>query len=1055
MTQTTAPADGVTSSRRPRAGYLAVAAAGYGKTTFFESLAVDRPLAVLGAADLVESDPSEWIPPSTGSVPDPQIVVEGLTELPHREQLEVARTLALLPNQVQWSVTSRCPIHSRVLAGLRRPLMYRGPADLALSTQDIARVLLTEHDVAELEIASQISELTAGWPMLVQLAGVAMRQGAAGSDLLAAIAGPGTAGAAWIQEQVLAALSEDARRTLDLAIDFDPIALPLLTAIGAADGSSLHPDQVACGFEWLTATGLLVPRESGNDRAGLRLVPVIGEVVARASRSRSQLAADRQGTGRERIGRFTAAASWYAEHGHHFAAAQAATRGGDPAAGAAAIEAHGAEMVAAGAARAVIALVESLPADDRGRPAVQLIYADALRSIGEPVAARAVFATLLRTTDGSTGLPAGLAWRIGMLHYMAGDFAAAEAECARMKPESAGLDAILAAACRAGALAALGEPVRSAEVAQWALARAMADGCDRGLAAAHSAVAYSTAGARRDEHLAEALAAAERGNDVLAQARIRTNQVDGLLRQARYPQALDLARQAVRAAERAGLPGLLITALCNAGIVLLQLGDFQDAALHFERAVRTSRRVGLNRTAMGLWGVAEVHRRCGRREQARVVFEEAVDLARERSDVQVLVPALTGLSRLLLEGPRSDLDAARALVEEAQRVAPPRLACLAQVGAGWLGLTAGDLAAAREAASEALQAARAGRRMDHLAEALELAAAVSAEPAVTRSLLLEAETIWRRAGAAPSADRLAMLVGRLPGAGGDERSAGKAAAARLALLGLKPVDPDSVESADGATAPVQIQILGGFEVLVGGRPVPFTAWRSKQARTLIKILVARRGRPVLRAELCEVLWPDSDPTRTAHRLSVLLSVVRTVLDPQHLWPVDHHLRADPLGLWLDRTHVAVDAEGLLRDAGHARQLIGEDQPAQARQILLEVDQLYRGTAFEEEPEEPWACGLREEVRAVWLRSLRDLADLSRRAGDLRQAVTILTRLLGEDPYDEDAHHALVRMLVRAGRHGEARRALDRWSEAMLDLGAPLPDPCVLGLPARPAPSGRP
>src|SRR3712207_7466618 len=57
-------------------------------------------------------------------------------------------------------------------------------------------------------------------------------------------------------------------------------------------------------------------------------------------------------------------------------------------------------------------------------------------------------------------------------------------------------------------------------------------------------------------------------------------------------------------------------------------------------------------------------------------------------------------------------------------------------------------------------------------------------------------------------------------------------------------------------------------VLVGARPVPLTAWRSRQARSLLKILVARRGRPVPRTELCELLWPDDDPQRTAHRLSV-------------------------------------------------------------------------------------------------------------------------------------------------------------------------------------------
>jgi DNA-binding SARP family transcriptional activator len=239
-------------------------------------------------------------------------------------------------------------------------------------------------------------------------------------------------------------------------------------------------------------------------------------------------------------------------------------------------------------------------------------------------------------------------------------------------------------------------------------------------------------------------------------------------------------------------------------------------------------------------------------------------------------------------------------------------------------------------------------------------------------------------------------------------------------------------------------VLGGFEVDVEGRPVPVAAWRSKQARTLIKILVARRGRPVRRSELCELLWPDDDPARTGHRLSVLLSVVRSVLDPQHLWSVDHYLRADLLGLSVDLTHMTVDAENLLRDATFGRQLITEGRPESARTVLTEVDRQYRGPVFEEELSEDWACDLREEVRSVWLRTLRELADLSRAAGDWRQTATVLTRLLAADPYDEDAHHLLVRMMVRSRRHGEARRAFGRWVAAMREIGAPPPDPCVLG-----------
>ena len=94
-------------------------------------------------------------------------------------------------------------------------------------------------------------------------------------------------------------------------------------------------------------------------------------------------------------------------------------------------------------------------------------------------------------------------------------------------------------------------------------------------------------------------------------------------------------------------------------------------------------------------------------------------------------------------------------------------------------------------------------------------------------------------------------------------------------------------------------MFGGFEVRVGRQPVPLQAWRSRQARTLVKILASRRGRPLTRDYLSELLWPDDDPAKTGHRLSVLLATVRGVLDPDKAWPPDHYVAGDSSGLRLD------------------------------------------------------------------------------------------------------------------------------------------------------------
>ena len=70
---------------------------------------------------------------------------------------------------------------------------------------------------------------------------------------------------------------------------------------------------------------------------------------------------------------------------------------------------------------------------------------------------------------------------------------------------------------------------------------------------------------------------------------------------------------------------------------------------------------------------------------------------------------------------------------------------------------------------------------------------------------------------------------------------------------------------------VSVRTLGGFRVLRGGVAVPHQAWQSRKARDLLKILVAHRGAPVARDQLCEHLWPQVDPARAGNRLSVAVS----------------------------------------------------------------------------------------------------------------------------------------------------------------------------------------
>ncbi|MEN3358801.1 MAG: hypothetical protein V7637_2783 [Mycobacteriales bacterium] len=1016
----------------PRAAdwLLVVAAAGYGTTSALRWASTgDGPALWLAATDAVAAagrpgwaDGAAWV------------IVDDVHALAAAEQRELVRRLGRLPAGVRVGLGARRPLSQAARAALPRAVIEVGPGELALGRDAVAVRLRDEYDITDLDVADAVHDRTAGWPALVRLAGVALAAGADPADALA----PHPAAAAWLRERVLAELPNRLARLLGLLAGLDPISPAL-----CADLAARLPGGAAAGragFGWLTAAGLLVPhrRAAGRDaRDAYRLVPLVAAVLAGA--------ADPAPAAR----RLRAAAAWYRTNGQPLAAATALHGAGDGAGCRALIAAHGAEMLAGGGAADVVRLITAQPAASRCER-LELTLGDALRMSGDVAGAQRVFAPLLERARPSGRCDAGLAWRAGMVHYLRADYPAALDLYQRAGADGETVDAVLLHAGRASALSMVGATEQAAASADRAVAVARRTGDDRALAAAHIAAGVTAVGACQDDHLALALAAAERAGDVVQAARALVNQTDGLLRAARYPQALDVALRALRAAELGGPPGVLVIALHNAGEVLTRLGEYAEAARHFERSVLVCRRSGLRRTALGLSGLAELHRQLGRREQSRTAFAEAVDLARATAETQVLVPALAGLARLLADPPGADPAAARLLAKEAERCAPPALLATALAAGGWVALQAGELPAARQFAADAVGAARVGRAADSLAESLELAAAVTADAAGARAALAEALTIWQRSGALPAADRVLVLLGRLPGADGSQRAQARAAAGRLNDRGVRIVEGSPLLPPDGAAAPVRVQVLGGFEVWVGGQPVPLPAWRSRQARTLVKVLVARRGRPVPRLELCELLWPDDQPRRTGHRLSVLLSVLRAVLDPQRLWPADRYLRADDTGIWLDLRHTSVDAELLLRDAAHAGDLIRRGQSERAREILTELDAAHRGDAFDDEPYAEWADPLREQARAARLRALRDLAGLSRHTGDWDQAVGCLVRLLAADPFDEPAHRALVDVLRSAGRHGEAHRAFDRWAQAMVSIDVPAPDPAVL----RAGPAGR-
>ncbi|MGZ5399802.1 MAG: tetratricopeptide repeat protein [Nocardioides sp.] len=1044
MIGTSAPSD-VPRTRKPSgrrrtraaAPRLVIAAAGYGKTAWVEASAGAEGVGWLRADHVL----------SRGLDPDPGVralVIEDLHRLGPGEQNELLGRLGELSPEVSLTLTSRDPLPAHARARLTGPVSEVGPAELALSPATVAAVLAEEYGLDDPELPTRVHTATAGWPTLVHLAAEAASR-RPGADLAATLGQPGSAAAAWLENEVLGDLSDKVVDLLSAVVDLEPLTSDLIGHVLRQSGlSSAQIDAGADFVARLLTTGLLVPhpRAALVGREELCLVPVLRSVLtSTASPVRTDPA------------RLRSAAGWYESHDLSFAAVDAYWRSGHPARAEKLLADRGTRMIAQGDASAIVAFLTGpdLDLSQTGGldPGVRSTLGVALNHTGQAYAALGAFAPLVQAAD-REGWDAGLAVRVAAVHFSQGDLPVACEILDRVNqddlPDSG--EGILWRAARANVASMLGDDDLAQQLATLALALATQTGAPDDLTAAHQAIAKTSSGSRKSAHLAMALIAARAAGDAVSMARILGNQSYALLAAARCDQAVAVSREAVLATELVRPMGALTAALHNYAEALTRVGEYDEARWHLRRAAAVSQRLGPNRAAASLGGLGDVHRALGHREQGRAAYEEAVTLARTSRELQVLVPALAGLARLVLD---TAPDEARAAAEEALQLASASLKPFALIALGWVELEAGDRSRAAGLAHEAAATARREQSRDLLAEALELAAETE-EPTKARDSLTEALSIWRGGGADPDASRIEVLLGRLEGADRDDRERGRRAAERLQRLGVTTVNGRSLGT-DPVGKDVTLAVLGRFEVTVGGQLVPLQSWKSKQARTLMKILAGRRGRPVSRALLCEFLWPGDDPIKTSHRLSVLLTTVRTVLDPTKSWPADHYVNSSANGVWLDLRRLSLDADELLDDAEHGAALLAAGQTDAAVRAFTAVDERYRGEAFEDEQSgdwvhegwahEDWAQALREGTRAAWLRSLRHLATVATQEGRSNDASAILTRLLGVDPYDERVHRGLVRNLVRAGRHGEARRAFARWGEAMASVDAPAPDPSEL------------
>jgi ATP/maltotriose-dependent transcriptional regulator MalT/DNA-binding SARP family transcriptional activator len=894
-----------------------------------------------------------------------------------------------------------------------------GPAELAFSAEEISALLPAESK----ELASQLRSATDGWPVAVRLAIEALRTVPQRErpSALARLRRSGGPLYSYLAAEVLEQEPPETQELLQIVATLGQVTPGLLDALCVTNADrtivslarrGLFLELTRAQAEWYSPTELI---------RGFLITHRPLDYMRRQEVHRQ-------------------AAAWLEEHGF-LAEALRSLRAIDDQAGIARLLGdNGRALLRAGAPGTIIEAGEAIPPQLRTE-AVEEVEGAARQIRGDWEGALACFR---RIAADEGPLPAGLAWRMGVIHYFRGRLDEALALFARGRLDGKSpQDEALLLAWQASVHWMQGDSEACRSAAERAFAIATSAGDEQALAAAHTVLAMLAAleGDRgaNDAHYLRALEHAQRARDLLQVIRIHTNRASLHLEEGSYKAALTELEQALPLADLAGFASFHALGLTNRGEAQLRLGRLEEAMADLQAAKAIYQRMGSRNVCYPLQKLGDLYLTRGDLALARGAYEESAALGAAAGDQQALVPSLAGLARVLAG---DEPEEAAALAERA-RAAPAGVWTVgARVAAARVAIGRGDRKHAAELAAEAAGAARARRDRAGLADALEVQGLAAERSEDAAALFKEARAIWREIGSPIGEAHCDLELARLGGP--DAASLAASAQESLSSLGARGFAAEAATfraSLERAAGPrIFVRTLGGFGLLRDGEPVPLTEWQSKKARDLLKILVARRGRPTPREMLMEALWPDDDPRKLPNRLSVALATVRSVLDPERHYPADHLVGGEKSTLRLHLEHVTVDVECFLEAASEGLELARANRP-EASDRLATAEVAYTGDFLEEDLYEDWAEPLREEAQAAYLEVVRVLATTVAARGDRDSSTRYLLRVLERDPYDEPAHLALVHSLEAAGRHGEARRFYRAYRGRMREIGvdsAPFP-----------------
>jgi len=221
---------------------------------------------------------------------------------------------------------------------------------------------------------------------------------------------------------------------------------------------------------------------------------------------------------------------------------------------------------------------------------------------------------------------------------------------------------------------------------------------------------------------------------------------------------------------------------------------------------------------------------------------------------------------------------------------------------------------------------------------------------------------------------------------------------------------------------LRIQTLGGFQVWRGSEPILANSWRREKSRQLLQLLLTHRQTPLDRDQICEYLWPETDPA-TAHRnFKSTLNTLYQVLEPERDPGSESAfiLREGSTYGLRPNADIRLDADQFV----NAVQRAGKNVHLNPEHLQQAIE-VYQGEYLPDTLYETWAAEERERLAAIYLETADHVSELLLKNQHYGKVIDLCQRILVQDNCWERAYRHLMMAYSRLGDRGQVGRTYQR------------------------------